>query len=71
MQALAQELLPLIAPAVIAAGGKFGIVGHSLGSWAAYEVMLALRTAGMISHDDPVCVLPGLPQHGMLSAFSG
>lgn len=46
VQELGQQLVPLVAPAVLAAGGKWGVIGHSLGCWAAYEVALALRAAG-------------------------
>jgi surfactin synthase thioesterase subunit len=48
-QDVAQQLLPLVAPALLSAGGVYGIVGHSLGCWTAYELLLALRTAGAAS----------------------
>lgn len=47
VQHVAQQLLPLVAPALLSAGGRYGIVGHSLGCWAAYELVLALRKAGV------------------------
>lgn len=46
LQEVAQQLLPLVAPAVLAADGRFGIVGHSMGCWMAFEMMLAFRQAG-------------------------
>lgn len=46
VQDVAQQLLPLVAPALLSAGGTYGIVGHSMGCWMAYELVLALRKAG-------------------------
>ncbi|KAF6253165.1 Alpha/Beta hydrolase protein [Scenedesmus sp. NREL 46B-D3] len=46
LQEVAQQLLPLVAPALLAAGGRYAVVGHSMGCWAAYELLLLLRQAG-------------------------
>lgn len=46
LQDVAGELLPLVVPALLSTGGKFAVVGHSLGCWTAYELLLALRQAG-------------------------
>jgi surfactin synthase thioesterase subunit len=46
VQEVAQQLLPLVAPALLAAGGRYALVGHSMGCWAAYELLLLLRQEG-------------------------
>jgi hypothetical protein len=46
LQEVAQQLLPLVAPALLAAGGRYALVGHSMGCWAAYELLLLLQQAG-------------------------
>lgn len=46
VQEAAQQLLPLVVPAILAASGKYAVVGHSLGCWTAFELLLALRKAG-------------------------
>jgi hypothetical protein len=46
VQDVAQQLLPLVVPALLSAGGRYALVGHSLGCWTAYELLLALRRAG-------------------------
>lgn len=46
LQEVAQQLLPLVAPALLAAGGRYALVAHSMGCWAAYELLLLLQQAG-------------------------
>uniref|UniRef100_A0A383VJE5 Thioesterase domain-containing protein n=1 Tax=Tetradesmus obliquus TaxID=3088 RepID=A0A383VJE5_TETOB len=46
LQEVAQQLLPLVAPALLAAGGRYALVAHSMGCWAAFELLLLLRQAG-------------------------
>ncbi|KAF8058893.1 zinc finger CCCH domain-containing protein 24 [Scenedesmus sp. PABB004] len=45
LQAVARELLPLVAPA-LAAAGAWAVCGHSMGAWAAWELLLLLRAEG-------------------------
>jgi surfactin synthase thioesterase subunit len=45
LAALAAALLPVVAPALLAAGRYF-VVGHSVGAWAAYEFLQLARSRG-------------------------
>jgi surfactin synthase thioesterase subunit len=44
-QAVAQELLPVVAP-LLQSGQPWVVVGHSMGCWAAYELLLAALRHG-------------------------
>eukprot|EP00878_Enallax_costatus_P041452 GHUV01048236.1.p1 GENE.GHUV01048236.1~~GHUV01048236.1.p1 ORF type:complete len:409 (+),score=120.29 GHUV01048236.1:169-1395(+) len=56
---LAQQLLPHIAAAVCSANGRYALVGHSMGCWAAYELLLALKQEGF--GDPAVACLSAMP----------
>lgn len=47
-QEAAQQLLPLVAAQLQAAGGRYAIVAHSMGCWAAFELLLLLKQAGAL-----------------------
>lgn len=44
-QAVAQQLLPVVAPQ-LQGGQPWAVVGHSMGCWAAYELLLAAHQHG-------------------------
>eukprot|EP00879_Flechtneria_rotunda_P033622 GHRR01037256.1.p1 GENE.GHRR01037256.1~~GHRR01037256.1.p1 ORF type:complete len:201 (+),score=46.85 GHRR01037256.1:2652-3254(+) len=52
LQEAANQLLPIVAPALLAVQGRYAVIGHSMGCWAAYELLLLLRHAGFC---EPAC----------------
>lgn len=58
LRELATQLVPLLAPAVARAGGRYALVGHSMGAWAAYEVALAMMDNGVLCVSTSVHSVP-------------